>query len=161
MPIHQALALESALDRELASLRQITEPESAVKPAPREWSKKEELGHLIDSAANNHVRFVRASIEPEFRGLGYQQDDWVRLHAYQEMAWTDIVDFWRRYNDFLVGLVRRIPDEKLLTPCVVGESAPVTLKFLIEDYVLHMQHHLDHILEREKITTYPGAALGV
>jgi hypothetical protein len=57
--------------------------------------------------------------------------------------------------------VRRIPDEKLLTPCVVGESAPVTLKFLIEDYVLHMQHHLDHILEREKITTYPGAALGV
>jgi len=161
MPIHHSLALESALDRELASLRQITEPESAVKPAPREWSKKEELGHLIDSAANNHVRFVRASIEPEFRGLGYQQDDWVRLHAYQEMAWTDIVDFWRRYNDFLVGLVRRIPDEKLLTPCVVGESAPVTLKFLIEDYVLHMQHHLDHILEREKITTYPGAALGV
>jgi hypothetical protein len=161
MPIHQALALESALDRELACLRQITEPESAVKPAPREWSKKEELGHLIDSAANNHIRFVRASIEPEFRGLGYQQDDWVRLHGYQEMAWTDIVDFWRRYNDFLVGLVRRIPDEKLLTPCVVSESAPVTLKFLIEDYVLHMQHHLDHILEREKITTYPGAALGV
>jgi DinB superfamily len=161
MPIHQALALESAIDREIAVLRQITEPESAFKPAPGGWSKKEELGHLIDSAANNHLRFVRATIEPEFRGLGYQQDEWVRLHGYQEMAWTDIVDFWRHYNDFLVGLVKRIPERKLLTPCVVGESAPVTLKFLIEDYVLHMQHHLDHILERETITAYPGAALGV
>jgi hypothetical protein len=161
MPIHQALALEEAIAREIACLRQITEPAAAIKPAPGVWSKKEELGHLIDSAANNHVRFVRASIEPEFRGLGYQQDEWVRLHGYQEMAWTDIIDFWRRYNGFLVGLVKRIPEEKLLTPCVVGESAAVTLEFLIEDYVLHMQHHLDHILEREKITVYPGAALGV
>jgi hypothetical protein len=161
MPIQQALALESAIDREIAVLRQITEPESAVKRNPGAWSKKEELGHLIDSAANNHVRFVRATIEREFRGAGYQQDQWVCLHGYQEMAWTDIVDFWRQYNDFLVGLVRRIPEEKLLTPCVVGESAPVTLKFLIEDYVLHMQHHLDHILERAAITAYPGAALGV
>jgi hypothetical protein len=161
MPTHQALALEEALDREIAGLRQITEPESAVKPAPAAWSKKEELGHLIDSAANNHLRFVRASLEPDFRGLGYQQDGWVRLHGYQEMAWTDIVEFWRHYNDFLVGLVKRIPDEKLMTPCVVGESAPVTLKFLIEDYVLHMQHHLDHILERATIRSYPGAALGV
>ena len=161
MPIHQALALEAAIDREIAGLRQITEPESAVKSAPGAWSKKEELGHLIDSAANNHVRFVRASLATEFRGVGYQQDEWVRLHGYQQMSWTDIVDFWRQYNDFLVGLVRRIPDEKLMTPCVVGESAPVDLKFLIEDYVLHMQHHLDHILEREIITRYPGAALGV
>ena len=162
MPIHQALALEAALDREIAGLRRITEPESAVKSAPGAWSKKEELGHLIDSAANNHARFVRASLEPEFRGPGYQQDEWVRLHGYQEMAWTDIVDFWRHYNDCLAGLVRRIPDEKLMTPCVVGGSATaVTLKFLIEDYVLHMQHHLDHILEREVITAYPGAALGV
>ena len=161
MPIHQALALEEAIAREIAGLRQITEQAAAIKPARDEWSKKEELGHLIDSAANNHVRFVRASIEPEFRGVGYQQDDWVRLHGYQEMAWTDILDFWRRYNGFLVGLVKRIPEEKLLTPCVVGDSAAVTLEFLIEDYVLHMQHHLDHILEREKITVYPGAALGV
>jgi hypothetical protein len=161
MPIEQASAFEEAIGREIACLRQITEQASAIKAAPDAWSKKEELGHLIDSAAHNHVRFVRASLEPEFRGLGYQQDEWVRLHGYQEMAWTDIVDFWRRYNDFLVGLVKRIPEEKLHTPCVVGESATVTLKFLIEDYVLHMQHHLDHILEREKITAYPGAAVGV
>jgi DinB superfamily len=161
MPIHQALALEEAIAREIACLRQITEQAAGNKPAVDVWSKKEELGHLIDSAANNHVRFARASIEPEFRGPGYQQNEWVRVHGYQEMAWTEIVDFWRRYNGFLVGFVKHIPEEKLPTPCVVGDSATVTLKFLIEDYVLHMQHHLDHILEREKITAYPGAVLGV
>jgi len=161
MPIEQALALEEAIDRETARLREISEQAAAIKPAPDKWSKKEELGHLIDSATNNHVRFVRAATESEFRGLGYQQNEWVRLHGYHEMAWADIIDFWRRYNDFLVGLVKRIPENRLETLCVVGDSAPVTLKFLIEDYVLHMQHHLDHILEREKMTVYPGAALGV
>ena len=161
MPIHQALALQETIDRETLCLRQITEQASAIKAAPGAWSKKEELGHLIDSAANNHVRFVRASLEPEYRGVGYQQDEWVRLHGYQEMAWTDIVDFWRGYNDFLVGLVKRIPEDRLQKACVVGDSATVTLQFLIEDYVLHMQHHLDHIFQREKITAYPGAALGV
>jgi len=116
---------------------------------------------LIDSATNNHVRFVRASIGLEYRGPGYEQDSWVRAHGYQEMSWPEIVDFWERYNHFLVRLVKRIPDDRLPTPCVIGQSDTVTLRFLIEDYTLHMQHHLDHILQREKITQYPGAAVGV
>jgi hypothetical protein len=77
------------------------------------------------------------------------------------MSWTEIIDFWERYNQFLARLVRQIADDRLTTPCVVGQSAPVTLRFLIEDYTLHLQHHVDHILQREKITQYPGAAVGV
>ena len=154
-------ATGSIYDREAAQLRAVTESESIVKPASGGWSQKEELGHLIDSATNNHVRFVRASLEPEFRGPGYEQDAWVSLHGYHDMPWSDIVEFWQRYNTFLAGLVRRIPSPLLDSQCVIGESAPVTLQFLIEDYTLHMQHHLDHILKREKITQYPGAALGV
>jgi hypothetical protein len=161
MPQHLALALQEAVDREALNLRAIAERAASVKSLPQVWSKKEELGHLIDSAANNHVRFVRAVLEMEFRGPGYEQDGWVSLHGYHEMPWADIIDFWQRYNHFLAGLVERIPDDRLVVRCVVGDSVPVTLKFLIEDYVLHMQHHLDHILEREKITEYPGAALGV
>ena len=161
MPETLALSLAQAVDREYAHLKNVTERDAGVKPAPGAWSQKEELGHLIDSAANNHVRFVRASIEPAFRGPGYQQDAWVSLHGYQEMPWADLLDFWRSYNRFLAGLVRRIPEESLERPCTVGESRPVTLRFLIEDYILHMQHHLDHILKREKITQYPGAAVGV
>jgi hypothetical protein len=161
MPHHLALTLQDTVDREAAHLRKVAEPDASAKPLLHVWSKKEELGHLIDSAANNHVRFVRAAIEPEFRGPGYEQDSWVSLHGYHEMAWAEVIDFWQRYNHFLARLVERIPEDRLPVRCVVGDSTPVTLKFLIEDYTLHMQHHLDHILVREKITEYPGAALGV
>jgi hypothetical protein len=158
MPNDLALTLKEAVEREAAHLRRITEEDAGTRTSPRAWSKKEELGHLIDSATNNHVRFVRASVEPEFRGAGYEQNRWVEQHGYHEMPWSEIVDFWQRYNDLLSRLVRRIPEDRLQTPCVVGNSPAVTLRFLIEDYVLHMQHHLDHILQREKITPYPGAA---
>lgn len=161
MPESLAHSLEQTVAREAMELRGITERAANAKPGPKTWSQKEELGHLIDSATNNHVRFVRASLEPEYRGPGYEQDAWVNLHDYHEMAWSDLVDFWEKYNRFLSGLVRRIPDGKLQTKCVIGSSKPVTLQFLIEDYILHMQHHIDHILRREKITAYPGAALGV
>ena len=161
MPEHLALSLERAVNSEFTHLQTISERDASVKPGPGKWSRKEELGHLIDSAANNHVRFVRASSEPDFRGPGYQQDAWVSAHGYHEMPWADLLDFWKRYNLFLARLVRRVPENVLGRACVVGESQPVTLQFLIEDYVLHMQHHLDHILEREKITQYPGAAIGV
>jgi hypothetical protein len=161
MPSQLALALKEAVDREVVLLRAVAERDASARPLPHVWSKKEELGHLVDSATNNHVRFVRAAIEPEFRGPGYEQDSWVALHGYHEMPWAGIIDFWQRYNHFLAGLVERIPDGRLAARCVVGDSTPVTLQFLIEDYTLHMQHHLDHILAREKITQYPGAALGV
>ncbi|HEY7388385.1 MAG TPA: DinB family protein [Bryobacteraceae bacterium] len=161
MHIDLAVALEEAVQAAIGPLNKITEAEAGEKPAGGQWSKKEELGHLIDSAANNHVRFVRAALEPDFRGPGYAQDDWVRLHGYQEVPWLELIDFWQRYNALLARVVRRIPEDRLAALCVISDSPRVTLRFLIEDYVLHMRHHLDHILERETITQYPGAALGV
>ncbi len=161
MPEHLAQSLERAVNAELPHLQKISERDAGEKPAPGKWSQKEELGHLIDSASNNHQRFVRASAEPTYRGPGYQQEFWVSTHGYQEMPWTELLEFWKGYNRFLVRLVRRLPESVMAHQCVVGDSRPVTLQFLIEDYVLHMQHHLDHILQREKITPYPGAAVGV
>ncbi|HVX65854.1 MAG TPA: DinB family protein [Bryobacteraceae bacterium] len=148
MPRALAARLQETVERETAALARVTDEEAAAKPAVNGWSKKEELGHLIDSATNNHVRFVRASLEPGFRGEGYAQERWVELHGYAAMPWVEIVELWRRYNGLLVELVRRIPEDRLERPCTIGDSAPVTLRFLIEDYVGHMQHHLDHILKR-------------
>ena len=161
LPIDLAAALEEAVHGAIGPLSEITEAGAGEKPAAGQWSKKEELGHLIDSAANNHVRFVRTALEPDFRGPGYAQDDWVRLHGYQEAPWLELIDFWQRYNALLARVVRRIPEDRLAALCAVGDSPQITLRFLIEDYVLHMRHHLDHILQRETITQYPGAALGV
>jgi hypothetical protein len=149
--------LEDVIQREVPLLRALSETSAAIRPrGDGSWSPKEELGHLIDSAANNHIRFVRASIEPEFRGPSYAQDDWVRAHGYQEMPWTKIVDFWFRYNTFLVDVLVRIPETKLQTVCFVGSGEPTSLQFLVEDYVLHLQHHVDHVLGREHVTSYPS-----
>jgi hypothetical protein len=120
------------------------------------WSPKEELGHLIDSAANNHVRFVRALIEAEYRGPSYAQNGWVSAHRYQEMAWLTIVEFWINYNSFLCSLLEHVPENKLQTLCFVGSGEGVSLSFLVSDYVVHMQHHLDHLLRREHVTVYPA-----
>jgi hypothetical protein len=149
--------LTQLIQRELPLLRTLPEATAAIRPGgDATWSAKEELGHLIDSAANNHIRFVRALIEPEFRGPSYAQNDWVRIHRYQEMPWLTIVEFWLQYNDFLTTILARVPNEKLDTTCFVGSGEAVSLQFLMEDYVLHMQHHIDHLLGRELVTRYPA-----
>ena len=162
MPDKLAQSLEQVVAFESVNLRVLTDEDAAHRPAgPDSWSRKEELGHLIDSAVNNHVRFTRASLENGFSGPSYDQDGWVRAHGYHELPWLSLLDAWRQHNDMLGRLVKRIPDERLEASCRIGSDAPVTLRFLIEDYILHMQHHLDHILGREKITQYPGAAAGI
>ena len=158
MPQYLSASLTQTLDREMPNLQALSEERASVARAPGKWSPKEELGHLIDSAANNHMKFVRAALDGEFRGPGYAQDDWVRLHGYRDMRWEAIVDFWFEYNSLLCGLVARIPEERLGARCFIGEDTAVTLGFVIEDYVLHMQHHIDQLLGRGSVRQYPRAA---
>lgn len=147
--------LRGTIDRELPELRALPDDRSGIPRGVGKWSPREELGHLIDSAANNHQRFVRAASEPEHRGPGYAQDEWVRIHRYHDMAWTDIVEFWYDYNRLLVRVIEVIPPSSLDHLCRVSDYAPMSLAVLIEDYVVHMQHHIDLLLLREKITKYP------
>ena len=162
MPESLAKSLEQALAYEYVNLRVLTNEQAAMRPAGADsWSRKEELGHLIDSAVNNHVRFAAASLQNDYSGPTYEQDGWVRAHGYHELPWLSLLDSWRQHNELLLRLVKRIPEERLTVRCRIGSADPVTLRFLIEDYVLHMQHHLDHILSRENLTQYPGAAAGI
>src|SRR5262249_14838790 len=111
-------------------------------------------GHLIDSAANNQQRFVRGALEGNCEGPGYRQNDWVRIHGYQELKWDDLVTLWSLYNGLLVEVIARTPEEHFGAQCVVQGWGTHALDWVIEDYVRHMQHHLDHILGRETITPY-------
>jgi DinB superfamily len=156
MPESMASALNDVISTELAALKKLPDVQAEHKKGAG-WSPQEELGHLIDSAINNHVRFVRAALEPRMSGPGYEQDGWVNLHGYQDWPWAEVIAAWDSQNRQLAEVIRRIPDGALDTPCVVGGGKPVTLRFLIEDYVVHMQHHLDHLLGREKLTPYPQA----
>jgi hypothetical protein len=155
MPTALARALQLRIDTELPYLQALAESVASVRPSPGAWSSKEELGHLIDSAANNHIRFVNAAIGAEYRGPGYAQNEWVRLHGYQEIPMQRLAALWHAYNCLLADLIARIPPDRLGTRCFIGSDPPVTLQFVIEDYGVHLQHHVDHLLHRPTITVYP------
>ena len=79
---------------------------------------------------------------------GYEQDAWVRSQDYQDLAWVELVDLWALYNRHMAYLIRRIPTTALETPCRIGGGDSVTLGFLLEDYVVHLRHHLQQIRAR-------------
>jgi hypothetical protein len=123
----------------------ISEADAAHRSAPGRWSKKEILGHLIDSAVNNHQRFVRAQFVPTLEFPGYEQEAWVSAQAYATEPWPDLVNLWLLLNRHLVHIVEAMPEASLSRECVIGANAPVTLSFLITDYLRHLEHHLDQI----------------
>lgn len=117
--------------------------------APRDgggWSKKQVLGHLIDSAANNHQRFVRAQLMASYEGPTYEQEKWVAAQSYAVENWNDMVQLWEFYNRHLLHIIRTMPEAPLTVPCKIAESAPVPLAEVISSYVDHMEHHLAQIL---------------
>ena len=121
------------------------------KPSEERWSIIEVLGHLVDSAANNHQRFVRALQTDSLEFPKYDQNKWVKCQFFSESNWDDLVQFWKLYNLHLAHIIRRIPDEKMRVKCAIIPNEPVSLSFLIEDYLVHLKHHLNKISERTGI----------
>ena len=126
-------------------LRQIPEVNLSSRPAPAKWSKKEILGHLIDSATSNHQRFIRAQFE-DVPVISYDQNKWNECSYYNEIDSHQLIDFWTTYNLHLAALVSVIPADKLKRLCNTGGIENVTLEWLFNDYVSHLVHHLYQIL---------------
>ncbi len=143
--------LSRVVDPAAVELRTITNEVAASKPSADVWSVKEILGHLTDSAANNHQRFVRAQQAAAFSFPGYEQDHWVRSQAHQDRPWLQLIDFWVLYNQHLAHVIRQIPETAADIPCRIGTDEAVTLRFLVEDYVVHMRHHLKQIQARREV----------
>ncbi|HEX7069580.1 MAG TPA: DinB family protein, partial [Rhodothermales bacterium] len=108
------------------------------------------LGHLIDSAANNHQRFVRAQHANPLVFPKYEQDDWVNVQRYEELPWSDVVDLWFSYNRHLAHVMRRIPARAREVECRIGPYEPVSLAYIVLDYNTHLRHHLAQIDAIEK-----------
>ena len=126
-------------------LRQIDDVTAAKRPAPGKWSKKEILGHLIDSAANNHQRFVRLQLSGRIDLPGYDGDEWVRVQRYQDRPWREIVDLWQIYNTQLASLIRNADVTSLRHTWRTPDGKDLDLEFIMRDYVVHLRHHLDQI----------------
>jgi hypothetical protein len=116
--------------------------------APREggggWSRKEILGHLLDSAANNHQRFVRLIHADRLAFPSYEQERWVAAQAYGEREWGELVELWSAYNRHIAHVIARLPENAL--DHVWERDQPLTLKAIAEDYLRHLRHHVAQIV---------------
>ena len=125
---------------------------------PGSWSRKEILGHLIDSASVNHQRIIESQLSNSIMFAGYAHQEWVKLSGYQEMVWEEVVTMWCAYNMHLCTIIERIPAEVLdeqhdehsydrMAFRELAANQPSTLGYLIEDYFAHLKYHLDQIME--------------
>ncbi len=135
-------------------LLQLNNADTTARPAPKKWSKKEILGHLMDSASNNHQRFVRATLQGDLTFPGYDQEPLVDLQQFSEMDWSFLVDLWASYNRFIAHVLSVLPAAAARVSCNIGNNPPATLEWIAQDYVAHLKHHLNQILGTRFETTY-------
>jgi len=139
-----------------ARLCEISEEQSRKKSSSDDWAPIEVLGHLIDSAANNHQRFVRAQFTDDLVFPGYDQDQWISSQRYRDESWRDVLQLWSSYNQHLLHVVSVITQDVLIKPRsrhtldeiafnLVDKNEPATLEYLIRDYLDHLRYHLDQI----------------
>lgn len=126
-------------------LVEISEVEATRKPRPDRWSKKEILGHLIDSAGNNHQRWVRAQFTPLLELPGYEQESWVARQAYATEPWADLVNLWLLFNRHMLHVLKAMPQEVFSHQIAIAGKPPLPLSAWLLDYVSHMENHLAQI----------------
>src|SRR5580658_2702848 len=137
--------LRDLLQRVPTRLEKLSKGAVESRPTPSAWSPKEELGHLLDSAANNHQRIVRAQFEDSPAMPGYEQNRLIAAHAYQRRDWVELIEVWQALNRQLLAAAETAPDSAWSRTLTVAGSEPLTLRFVFDDYVAHMMHHLRHI----------------
>jgi hypothetical protein len=119
------------------------------KTSPEKWSKKEIMGHLIDSAMNNTRRFTEAQFSKEpYTITEYNQDELVKVNRYQQMNFEDLLKLWHQLNKHIAFLLKDISEEKLNSQINLYDLSICNLEFLIEDYIAHLKHHLNQIFEK-------------
>jgi len=135
--------LQQIIRSSLEKFKIISEENWGYKPLPNKWSKKEILGHLCDSAMNNIRRFVVSQYE-ENNKIIYQQDNWVASQDYQSENFQNIILLCKLLNEQVIKIINKIPEEKLSNTCITSEKR--TIEWLIEDYIVHLNHHLNQII---------------
>ena len=146
-----AADLESLVDVYLPALRNLAEPDLIFKPGPSKWSKKEILGHLVDSAQSNIRRIVVAQYE-ETPAIVYDQDKWVAIANYQQYDTKALIDLWSYINKHMAHLLRHASADAASRTCLTQDVH--TLEWLAIDYQLHLRHHIHQVLDLEPVP-YP------
>ena len=143
--------LKNIIDNQLVIFDKISDDEWRNKFSPDKWSKKEILGHLCDSAFTNIRRFIVTQYK-ENENIVYDQNFWVKAQNYQNIPVQNIINLWISLNFQLINIFENIPEELLNSICDTSkiEKQSFTLKFLIDDYINHLNHHLK-VINNDKI----------
>lgn len=152
------LELRNAIKKVTPLLKSIDEEASRQPRQPGKWCPREIIGHLIDSASNNHQRFVRASFQDDLIFPGYDQDAWVAVQAYRDAPWNELIDLCMLFNSQIARLMDAIPEHERRKPRArhnldvlawktVAREQPTTLDYFMADYVGHFKHHLNQIVK--------------
>ncbi len=156
IPRPRSIQLRQTIHRALVDLENIPESKMSHKPDPDKWSKKEILGHLIDSAMNNHRRIVLASQSDQLIFEGYNQVHWVLSNNYQDRPTREILSLWMQMNLHLAAAYDAVAEELVTKIHIhhnfhqiamrpVQENQPLPLTFLMDDYLIHLEHHLKQV----------------
>ena len=148
-------SMQHLLDTYPAMLRAISEEKFSAMPPNGKWSKKEELGHMLDSAHNNLRRLVVA----QYRGhpkIVYAQDFWVVIFGYRHQPASRLIALWVMLNEQFREVLKNMAPHAWERECDTGRESPElhSLQWLAADYIKHLMHHLHHILELEPLP-YP------
>lgn len=146
-----ALELETIIDEYLPQLSAVSEIELLYKPFPSKWSKKEIIGHLIDSAQNNIRRIIITQYE-ENTTIIYKQDKWVAINDYQHCQLPNLIELWYLLNKQMCCIWKNTPAEMAQRYC--NTDALHTIEWLALDYIKHLKHHLHQVLNLNPVA-YP------
>lgn len=144
-PTDIAADLHSAIRSGLDLFRNADEARTTEPARDGGWCAREILGHLVDSACNNHRRFVIGQDAPPVVFQGYNQDDWVGRQEYAQVPFHDLVELWGTYNRHLAHLIAVTPESAFANSGTGPDGDTVTLGFLMHDYVRHLRHHLGQL----------------
>lgn len=144
-----ALDIENAVNEACNQFKSLPEKTIAVRSNLGDWSVKEIVGHLVDSASNNHQRFVRLQVADGLVFPDYSQDNdaWVLIQRYQEAPWDELLALWRYFNLHLARVIRSVNERYIDHIWVVDEDTSITLGELMIDYLRHLKDHLQQIKE--------------
>ena len=135
--------IRSLVDHWKHRLARVNGTQARHKQTLDRWSIAEVVGHLVDSANNNYQRIVRGQTDDrDLRFVNYDQNHWVKVGDYNAFEWRSLVELWTLANEQIAHVIARFPETHLSTLCVLSDCEPCDMRFIIDDYLSHLEHHL-------------------